>query len=133
WLTSPAATELEEQVMEWLRQLLDLPESFSGVIQGTASTSTLCALLMARERASDFEINANGFQQNQKLKVYCSTQTHSSIEKDVKIAGFGKNNLQPIPVDNQFAMRPKALEDAIKADLERSEERRVGKECRCRR
>jgi len=119
WLTSPAATELEEQVMEWLRQLLDLPESFSGVIQGTASTSTLCALLMARERASDFEINANGFQQNQKLKVYCSTQTHSSIEKDVKIAGFGKNNLQPIPVDNQFAMRPKALEDAIKADLEK--------------
>lgn len=118
WLTSPAATELEEQVMEWLRELLDLPQNFSGVIESTASTSTLCALLMAREEISDFSINEEGFSGNQQYTVYCSTETHSSIEKDVKIAGFGRQNLRKIPVDENFAMKPEALEQAIRSDLE---------------
>ncbi|MCW9707399.1 pyridoxal phosphate-dependent decarboxylase family protein [Fodinibius salsisoli] len=118
WLTSPAATELEEQVMEWLRKLLDLPASFTGVIQSTASTSTLCALLMAREQASDFRINDEGFQGDEHMRIYCSSETHSSIEKDVKIAGFGKHNLRKIPVDKTFGLKPQALEEAIREDLE---------------
>ena len=118
WLTSPAATELEERVMEWVRELIDLPNHFTGVIQSTASTSTLCALLMAREQASDFDINENGFRSDQQMTIYCSSETHSSIEKDVKIAGFGKNNLRKIAVDQQFALRPEALEAAIRKDLE---------------
>lgn len=119
WLTSPAATELEEQVMEWLRKLLDLPQTFTGVIEGTASTSTLCALLMAREEISDFSINEEGFSGNRQYSVYCSTETHSSIEKDVKIAGFGRQNLRKIPVDKNFAMKAEALEQAIRHDLEK--------------
>jgi aromatic-L-amino-acid decarboxylase len=119
WLTSPAATELEEQVMEWLRELIGLPTSFTGVIQSTASTSTLCALLMARERSSNFSINEEGFQGNEQMKVYCSSETHSSIEKDVKIAGFGRKNLRKIPVDDHFALQPEALEAAIREDLEK--------------
>ncbi|GAA5521172.1 aminotransferase class V-fold PLP-dependent enzyme [Aliifodinibius salicampi] len=118
WLTSPAATELEERSMEWLRKLLALPNSFTGVIQSTASTSTLCALLMARERTTDFDINENGFMENERLTVYCSSETHSSIEKDVKIAGFGRKNLRKIPVDDEFAMQPEKLEKAIQEDLQ---------------
>ncbi len=118
WLTSPAATELEEQVMEWLRKLIDLPEPFTGVIEDTASTSTLCALLMAREQISDFAINESGFSSDNTYTVYCSSETHSSIEKDVKIAGFGRQNLRKIPVDKNFAMQPEALEKAIRQDLE---------------
>jgi len=118
WLTSPAATELEERLMEWLRELIALPENFTGVIEDTASTSTLCALLMARERITDFGINEEGFPKDQTYVVYCSSETHSSIEKDVKIAGFGKQNLRKIPVDENFAMNPDALEQAIHKDLE---------------
>lgn len=118
WLTSPAATELEERVMEWVRELIDLPSGFTGVIQSTASTATLCALLMARERITDFGINADGYRGKEKMTIYCSAQTHSSIEKDVKIAGFGKNNLRKVPVDERYAMQPDALEEAIRADLE---------------
>jgi aromatic-L-amino-acid decarboxylase len=118
WLTSPAATELEEQVMEWLRKAIALPEPFTGVIQSTASTSTLCALLMARERITDFEVNETGFPKDETYTVYCSSETHSSIEKDVKIAGFGRQNLRKVPVDVQYAMDPKALEEAIREDLE---------------
>jgi len=118
WLTSPAATELEERVMDWLRDLIGLPSSFTGVIEGTASTSTLCALLMAREKVSDFDINESGFSGEETYTVYCSAETHSSIEKDVKIAGFGRRNLRKIAVDEKFAMQPKALEEAIRSDLE---------------
>lgn len=118
WLTSPAATELEERMMEWLREALDLPETFTGVIEDTASTSTLCALLMAREQITDFGINEFGFSNAQTYRVYCSSETHSSIEKDVKIAGFGKENLRKIPVDESFAMKPEELEKAIREDLE---------------
>ncbi|GAG70623.1 unnamed protein product, partial [marine sediment metagenome] len=91
WQTSPAATELEEVVTDWLRHMLGLPEHFTGVIQDTASTSTLCALLCARERATSFAINEHGFRDgsSQSLIVYTSEEAHSSVEKGVKIAGFG--------------------------------------------
>ena len=119
WLTSPAATELEERMMEWLRDLIGLPETFTGVIEDTASTSTLCALLMAREQVTDFQVNENGFSADQRHTVYCSSETHSSIEKGVKIAGFGRQNLRKIAVDETFAMKPEALEKAIRQDLEK--------------
>ncbi len=117
WQTSPAATELEERVMTWLGKMIGLPEAFTGVIQDTASTATLCSLLTAREVHSGFEINSKGMQQAPRFAVYCSSETHSSIEKDVKIAGLGKNNLRKIPVDQNFAMRPGALERAIREDI----------------
>jgi aromatic-L-amino-acid decarboxylase len=114
WLTSPAATELEDRVMEWLRQMLGLPNGLSGVIQDTASTSTLAALLSARERATNFEANEKGLKQP--LVVYASRETHSSIEKGVKIAGFGRENLRIIDTDAAFAMIPAKLEEAILRD-----------------
>ncbi|MFH2002778.1 MAG: pyridoxal-dependent decarboxylase, partial [Planctomycetota bacterium] len=86
WQTSPAAAELEERVMEWLRAMLGLPRGFEGVIQDTASTATLCSLLTAREKFSDYAINAGGFQKATAYTIYCSVQAHSSIEKAVKIA-----------------------------------------------
>ncbi len=118
WQTSPAATELEEVVMQWLSQLLGLPEGFTGVIQDTASTSTLCALLCARERATKFGINKHGFQNGstKTLIVYTSEEAHSSVEKGVKIAGFGKDHLCLIPAGADFAMIPGELEKAIDAD-----------------
>jgi aromatic-L-amino-acid decarboxylase len=115
WQTSPAATELEEVVMEWLRQMIGLPEGMSGVIQDTASTSTLCALIAARERASSFKVNLQGFRQP--MTVYASDQAHSSVEKGVKIAGYGREQLRYIPTDDNFALIPEALEERIKEDL----------------
>jgi aromatic-L-amino-acid decarboxylase len=116
WDTSPAAAELEERVMNWLRDLMGIPSSFEGVIQDTASTATLTAILSARERATNFESNKKGITQNN-FRVYCSTETHSSIEKAVKIAGLGKDNLVKIPVDAHLRMQPAALEKAIQEDL----------------
>jgi aromatic-L-amino-acid decarboxylase len=117
WQTSPAAAELEEVVMEWLRKMLGLPEGMSGVIQDTASTATLCALLTAREKATDFEANSKGLQQP--LIVYASEEAHSSIEKGVKIAGYGKDNLRSIPTGETFAMIPSELEEAVIQDKKR--------------
>jgi len=116
WVTSPAATELEDRVMTWLRDMIGLPGDFTGVIQDTASTATLCALLTARERRSDFQINRRGFGDGRRLRVYCSVEAHSSIEKAVKIAGFGSENLRKIEVDGEFAMDPRALAAAIETD-----------------
>lgn len=118
WETSPAATELEQRVMEWLRDMCGLPGLWTGVIQDTASASTLTALLSAREKSSSFRINSQGFAPTDRLRVYCSTETHSSIEKAVKIAGFGKNNLVKVAVDENFAMIPALLEMAVKSDLQ---------------
>lgn len=115
WQTSPSATELEEVVMDWLRQMIGLPDGYSGVIQDTASTATLCALLAAREKATGQTVNEQGF--SVVLRVYASREAHSSVEKGVKIAGFGKKNLVYIPVDDEFAMIPGELEKAIEADL----------------
>jgi aromatic-L-amino-acid decarboxylase len=114
WQTSPAAEELEEVVLDWLRQMLGLPEEMVGVIQDTASTATLVALLTAREWATNFETNQKGVRMP--LVVYASEETHSSIEKGVKIAGFGKENLRYIPTDEAFAMLPSKLEEAVVQD-----------------
>ena len=121
WQSCPAATELEEVVMEWLRQMLALPEDFRGVIQDTASTATLCALLCARERASDFSTNASGCfgaAAEARPRIYASSETHSSIEKGAKIAGFGSENLVSIAVDEHYALDPTDLETRIAADCE---------------
>src|SRR6185312_8100480 len=120
WATSPACTELETLVLDWLVPALGLPEKFlstssgGGVIQDTASSATLCAVLAARERATNFGSNREGCRE--KLVAYTSAQAHSSIEKAVKIAGIGSDNLRLIEVDERFAMKPDALALAIKKD-----------------
>ena len=114
WQTSPAAAELEEVVLDWLRQMTGLPEGFSGVIQDTASTATLCALLSARERATGFESNDAGLRRH--LTVYASEEAHSSVDKGVKIAGFGKKNLRRVPTDGRFAIIPEKLDEAMTKD-----------------
>lgn len=117
WETSPAAAELEERMMEWLKQLCGLPEEFTGVIQDTASASTLAALLSARERLSEYTINQNGFFTDRRFRIYCTTETHSSIEKDARIAGFGSGNIVKVAVDGNYAMIPEALNEAIYNDV----------------
>ncbi len=117
WQTSPSAAELEEVVLDWLRQILGLPEGMTGVIQDTASTATLVALLSARERVTNYTANVTGIRE--RLTVYASEETHSSIEKGVKIAGYGRENLRHIPTDKQFAMIPEKLEEAVVADKNR--------------
>jgi len=117
WQTSPAAAELEEVVLEWLRKMLGLPAEMVGVIQDTASTATLCALLTAREEKTDFKANLKGLRKP--LMVYASEEIHSSIEKGVKIAGYGKESLRFIPTDEAFAMIPSKLEEAVLQDQER--------------
>jgi len=116
WQTSPAAAELEEVVLDWLRQMIGLPPDFSGVIQDTASTATLCALLSARERATGFEANESGLEKP--LVVYGSEEAHSSVDKGVRIAGYGKRNYRRIPTDERFALLPEKLDEAISRDLE---------------
>jgi aromatic-L-amino-acid decarboxylase len=117
WQTSPAAAELEERVMRWLGEMIGLPTSFEGVIQDTASTATLCSILTAREKVSNYAVNARGFDGGEKYTLYCSTETHSSIEKAVKIAGLGKDKLRKIPVDNTNALIPAELERMIPQDI----------------
>ena len=117
WETSPAAAELEESVMNWLKRMTGIPDHFHGVIQDTASTATLAALLTARERHTRFEVNEKGFEGND-YRIYCSSETHSSIEKGVKIAGFGRENLVKVGVDEQYRMDPVQLEKAIRTDLD---------------
>jgi len=117
WQTSPAATELEEVVMGWLRQMLGLSPAFTGVIHDTASTATLCALLCARERTTGFAQNHGGLQAGgPPLTVYASDQSHSSIEKGVLLAGFGKDHLRLVATDGQHALRLDLLEAAIQKD-----------------
>ena len=121
WQTSPAGTELETRMMDWLRQMIGLPEGFHGVIQDTASGATLCALLTARERATGWRANADGLGAlgggGVRLAAYVSEEAHSSIEKDAMIAGYGQDGLRKIPAGDDFAMRLDALEQAIDADL----------------
>jgi aromatic-L-amino-acid/L-tryptophan decarboxylase len=117
WATSPAATELEEVVMDWLRQLVGLSGAWSGVVQDTASTATFTALLCARERASGFAQNRGGLQSGEApLTVYASDQSHSSIEKAALLAGFGKAHLKLVPTDDAHAIRLDLLERAIEED-----------------
>ena len=116
WETSPAAAELEEKVMNWLKEMMNLPRKWEGVIQDTASTATLCALLTAREKTSQFQINETGFEA-QKYRIYCSSQCHSSIDKAVKIAGFGVENLVKVAVNDDLTINAKALEIAVESDI----------------
>ena len=118
WQTSPAATEVEEVVMDWLRQMVGLSDRWTGVVHDTASTATFTALLCAREKASAFSQNAGGIQAlDAPLMVYASDQGHSSIEKAALLAGFGKANLRLVPTDEDHALRLDLLEAAITEDL----------------
>ena len=120
WRTSPAATELEEVALSWLRRLLGLPESFEGVIYDTASISSLHALAAAREVAVP-GVREFGLARRQgagAVRVYCSEQAHSSVDKAVMLLGLGQRALRRIAVDDEFAMRPDALARAIAEDRE---------------
>jgi aromatic-L-amino-acid decarboxylase len=123
WATSPAATEVETHVLDWLVDMLGLPEFFKsssdggGVIQDTASSAALCALLAARERATSGRTNREGCRGD--LVAYTSTQAHSSIEKAAKIAGIGTDNVRLIEVDERFAMSAPALARQVRTDRER--------------
>src|SRR5512145_1143624 len=120
WQSSPALTELEEVVTDWMRQMVGLSDAWSGVIQDTASTCTLVSLLCARERASDYSLARGGLQaEAHPLVVYVSSHSHSSVEKAALLAGFGRANLHMIATDEEYAMRADALEEAIRSDLER--------------
>lgn len=116
WETSPAAAELEQRMMEWLRDAMGIPGQFEGVIQDTASSASLVSLITAREVASGFRSNEDGVPPN--LRVYCSTETHSSIEKAVAVCGIGTRNLVKIGVDDLMRMDPAELEADIKRDLD---------------
>lgn len=120
WSSSPACTELETLMMDWLVDMLGLPDRFlsggsgGGVIQDSASSSTLCAVLAAREHATGLRSNEHGCDGN--LVAYCSSQTHSHLEKDIRVAGIGGANLRALDVDEDFALRPDLLEEAVLAD-----------------
>ena len=107
WITSPAATELEQVVMAWLRDLLGLPTAFTGVIQDTASSSTLVACLTARDRMGEAAT---------RMTAYCSREAHSSVAKAFRLAGIPADRVRVIAVDDAYAMLPEALEDALAAD-----------------
>lgn len=119
WQTSPAATEVEEVVMDWLRQMVGLSPAFTGVIHDTASTATFTALLCAREKVSGYAQNTEGLQSGEApLVVYASDQGHSSIEKAALLAGFGRSFLRLIPTDENHALRLDRLQAAIDKDVE---------------
>lgn len=117
WQTSPAATEVETVMIDWLRQALGLPEGMSGVIQDSASSATLSAVLTMRERATGYTGNRDGLNGKGCLRIYCSDQVHSSIDRACWVAGIGQDNLVKLPTTGpRFALDPQALEQAIAAD-----------------
>jgi len=116
WQTSPAATEMETCMVDWMRQALGLPEGFQGVIHDTATTANLAAVLTMRERALDWRGNESGTASEGQLRVYASDQTHSSVDKAVRIAGIGQQHLVKVPTDSAWALDPAALKRAIEAD-----------------
>ena len=117
WQTSPAATEMETRITDWLRQMIGLPESFHGVIQDSASSAILCAILTAREQVTGWRGNEDGLAGCPPIIIYTSDQTHSATEKGAKVAGLGRNNVRVIPSDPiTFAIRPDELENAIIED-----------------
>jgi aromatic-L-amino-acid decarboxylase len=123
WATSPACTELETHVLDWMAEMVGLPDRFrssgagGGVIQDSASSALLCALLAARERATGFQTNEQGC--NRLLVAYTSPQAHSSVEKAVKVAGLGRRQLRFVEVNSENRMRPDALLEQIKSDRAR--------------
>jgi aromatic-L-amino-acid/L-tryptophan decarboxylase len=118
WQSSPALTEIEEVVTDWMRRMVGLSADWSGVIQDTASTGTLVSLLCARERATRYGLNRGGLQAEENpLVVYTTSQSHSSVEKAALLAGFGRRNLRIVPHDENYAMRADGLRDLIERDL----------------
>jgi aromatic-L-amino-acid decarboxylase len=118
WQSSPALTEIEEVSTDWLRQMLGLSSAWQGVIQDTASASTLVALLCARERTTGYALARGGLQAEPRaLVVYTSAHSHSSVDKAAQLAGFGRDNVRHIPHDDAYAMRADALDAAIADDL----------------
>jgi aromatic-L-amino-acid/L-tryptophan decarboxylase len=118
WQSSPAVTEVEEVVTDWLRQMLGLSPAWSGVIQDTASTSTLVALICARERATNYALARGGLQgEAQTPRVYVSAHAHSSVDKGALLAGFGRENLRLVPFDSKYAMRADALAEMVAEDV----------------
>jgi glutamate/tyrosine decarboxylase-like PLP-dependent enzyme len=118
WQASPALTELEEVVVDWVRQMVGLSDAWSGVTQDTASSSTLVALICARERSSNYSLSGGGLQGLLRpLVVYVSAHSHSSVEKAALLAGFGRANVRPVAHDAAYALNPQALEEAIRQDL----------------
>ncbi|MBB93176.1 MAG: aspartate aminotransferase family protein [Rhodobacteraceae bacterium] len=117
WQTSPAGTELETRVMDWLRQAVALPEEFSGVIQDSASTATLAAVLTMRERALEFTGNSEGLFGRPPLRIYCSAEVHTSIDRAAWISGIGAQNLVRVPIKGPSrGMDPDALREMIAQD-----------------
>jgi aromatic-L-amino-acid decarboxylase len=118
WQSSPALTEVEEVVTDWMRQMVGLSDAWSGVIQDTASSCTLVALICARERTSEFSLVRAGLQaETSPLVVYVSAHSHSSVEKAALLAGFGRANIHVVPTDGKYAMQPEALAQAVRDDL----------------
>jgi aromatic-L-amino-acid decarboxylase len=118
WQSSPALTELEEVVTDWVRQMIGLSEAWSGVIQDTASACTLVALVCARERTSGYSLARGGLQaEREPLVVYASAHSHSSVEKAALLAGFGRENVRSVATDETYAMRPEALDAMVRDDL----------------
>ncbi len=116
WQTSPAATEIEVRMVDWLRQAVGLNDTFQGVLQDTASSATLCAILTMREKALDWQGNQKGLSQLPTVRVYASTRTHSSIDKAMWVAGLGQDNLVKIETDSDYSMNLDALANAIQTD-----------------
>ena len=116
WETSPAGTELEQRMMEWLRELCGLPETFTGCIQDSASAATLCGIIAACERATSGRASKEGLAGGPPLIVYASEEAHSSVEKGARIAGVGSQNVMKIPTRDDHGMDPAALSAAIRED-----------------
>ncbi len=116
WETSPAATEMELRMVDWLRQALGLPEGMAGVIQDSASSATLTAVLTMRERATGWAGNEAGLAGQKPVRIYASAENHSSVDKAVRVAGIGQANLVKVATGPDHAMDPDALRDAIAAD-----------------
>ena len=118
WQSSPALTEIEEVVTDWVRRMVGLSDAWSGVIQDTASTATLVALICARERTTHYALSRGGLQgESSPLAIYVSEHAHSSVDKGALLAGFGRDNLRLVPADENHAMRADALEQMVRADL----------------
>lgn len=118
WQTSPAVTEMETRMADWLRQAIGLPEGFEGTIQDSASTATLAAVLTMRERKVNWKGNTQGLKPHDQLRIYCSAEVHTSIDRAVWVSGIGDKNLVRIPsTGERRGMDPVALRGAIVADL----------------
>lgn len=118
WQSGPAVTELEEVVTDWVRQMVGLSDAWSGVIQDTASTSTLVAMICARERLTDYGMSRGGLQgEARKLVVYACAHSHSSVDKAALLAGLGRDQVRLVPFDHAYAMRADALADMIAGDI----------------